>query len=69
MDDRVICSAKRYAKEHGSSISEMVGAYLSAVSAAASLPDRDAPVLRSVRGAMKKGGLKEYRKHLAVKYR
>ena len=69
VDGRVVSSAKRYAKQRGVSVSKMVECYLSAVSTAASLPYRDAPVLRSVRGALKKGGLEEYRKHLAVKYR
>lgn len=69
VDDRVVSSAKRYAKQRGLSVSEMVEAYLSAVADAASLPDRDAPILRSVRGSLKKADLKEYRKHLAIKYR
>lgn len=69
VDERVISSAKRYAKQRGLSVSEMVESYLSAVSNVASLPGRDAPILRSVRGSLKTGAVKEYRKHLAAKYR
>jgi antitoxin component of RelBE/YafQ-DinJ toxin-antitoxin module len=69
VDDRVVSSAKRYAKQRGLSVSGMVEAYLAAVANTASLPNRDAPVLRSVRGSLKKADLKEYRKHLAIKYR
>ena len=69
VDDQVVSSAKRYAKQCGLSVSQMVEAYLSAVANAAFLPDRDAPTLRLVRGSLKKADLKEYRKHLAIKYR
>lgn len=69
VDDQVVSSAKRYAKQRGVSVSEMVEAYLSEVANAASLPNRNAPILRSVRGSLKKANLKEYRKHLATKYR
>ena len=69
VDDQVISSAKRYAKQRGLSVSEMVEAYLSEVANAASLPDRSAPILRSLRGSLKKADLKEYRKHLTIKYR
>ena len=68
VDDRVVSSAKRYANERGLSVSEMVEAYLAAVANAASPADRNAPILRSVRGSLRKADLKEYRKHLAIKY-
>ena len=68
VDEEVISSAKRYAKQHGLSVSEMVEAYLTAIANAASLTGRDAPILRSVRGSLKKADFKEYRKHLAIKY-
>ena len=69
VDNKVISSAKLYAKQRGLSVSEMVEAYLSAVANAASLPDRDAPILRSVRGSLAKADLTGYRRHLAAKYR
>jgi hypothetical protein len=68
VDDRVVARAKRYAAQRGVSVSEMVEAYLSAVAdSPAKTPDT--PILRSVRGVLKKADLSEYRKHLAAKYR
>ena len=70
VEKSIISRAKRYAKQHGVSVSEMVETYLSAVSEASSRTDRDAPpILRSVRGALKKADIEEYREHLAAKYR
>jgi Family of unknown function (DUF6364) len=69
VDGRVVSSAKRYAKQHGISVSEMVEAYLAAVASSTSPATRDAPILRSVRGSLRKADLQEYRKHLAIKYR
>jgi antitoxin component of RelBE/YafQ-DinJ toxin-antitoxin module len=68
VDERVVSRAKRYAKQRGVSISEMVEAYLAAVATPSSAP-RDAPILRSVRGSLKKAHLGDYKKHLAAKYR
>ena len=70
VDDTVISRAKRYAKTQGVSISKMVEAYLSAVIAepATRIP-RDTPVLRSVRGILKKADVKDYKRYLATKYR
>lgn len=69
VDDRVISSAKRYAKQHGISVSEMVEAYLAVVANPASPAARNAPILRSLRGSLKTADLQESRKHLATKYR
>ena len=69
VDDQVVSSAKRYARKRGLSVSEMVEAYLSAVASEASHPNHDAPILRSVRGSLKKADPREYKKHLAIKYR
>jgi hypothetical protein len=68
VDDRVVARAKRYAAQRGVSVSEMVEAYLSAVTES-SPATSDAPILRTVRGILKKADLSEYRKHLAAKYR
>lgn len=69
VDDLVVSRAKRYAKQRGISISSMVEAYLAAL-AEPSLPaTRDAPILRSLRGSLKKADLEGYKKHLATKYR
>ena len=69
VDDRVVFRAKRYAKQRGVSISEIVEAYLDAVAEPCSPVKRDAPILRSLRGSLAKADLTGYRKHLAAKYR
>jgi hypothetical protein len=67
VNDRVVARAKRYAKQHRVSVSKMVEAYLSAV--AEPQPAPDTPVLRLVRGSLKRDCLQAYGKHLAAKYR
>ena len=69
VDDRVVSRAKRYANQRGVSVSEMVETYLASVVEAVSPATQDAPILRSVRGSLKKADLAGYRKHLAAKYR
>jgi hypothetical protein len=69
VDNRVVSRAKHYAKRQGVSISTMVEAYLAAVAEPPG-PATDAPpILRSMRGVLKKADIGEYRKHLAAKYR
>jgi Family of unknown function (DUF6364) len=68
VDDRVVARAKRYAKSKGVSLSGMVEAYLSAVAGTPPHAGSDAPILRSIRGSLRKADLSEYRKHLAAKY-
>lgn len=69
VDNRVVSRAKQYAKRRGVSVSEMVEAYLSAVAEPASPATEAVPILRSVRGVLKKAEIDEYRKHLTAKYR
>jgi hypothetical protein len=73
VDSRVVLRAKRYAKLRSVSISKMVETYLAMVAEPPSAVTRDAPVLRSVRGSLKKADGVEYkrayRRHLAAKYR
>jgi len=57
------------AKLRGISVSEMVEAYLTVVSEPPSPGTRNAPILRSVRGTLKKADIELYGKHLAAKYR
>jgi Na+-translocating ferredoxin:NAD+ oxidoreductase RnfE subunit len=64
----VVARAKRYAKQRGVSVSEMVESYLDAVSAPPE-PASAPPVLRSVRGILRKGSLQDYRRHLSRKHR
>ena len=68
VDSSVVSRAKRYAKQQGVSVSQMVEVYLASVSeppAVAEMP----PLLRSVRGILKKADVEHYRKHLSRKYR
>ncbi len=60
--------AKRYAKRQGTSVSKLVEDYLSAVTEPPEIPD-EPPVLRSLRGMLKRGSRADYRRHLAEKYR
>jgi len=67
VDPAVVSRAKRYAKQNGVSLSAMVEAYLASVSAPARAQELP-PILRSLRGILKKGDPEDYRKHLAEKY-
>ncbi len=69
VDDRVVSRAKQYAKKQGVSVSKMVETYLAAVAEPRSRATDGAPILRSVRGILKKADIGDYRKHLAAKYR
>ena len=69
VDERVVSRAKRYARQQGVSVSQMVEAYLEAVAEPTPLAERDAPILRSLRGSLKKADVEAYKRHLATKYR
>ncbi len=69
VDDRVVSSAKRYARLRGVSVSELVETYLAAVADPPAAEPGNAPVLRSVRGVLKGADVAEYRRHLSEKYR
>jgi len=70
VDEAVISRAKRFAKQQGISISEMVESYLAAFSATSPKGANAAPpILRSVRGVLHKADLPEYRRHLTEKHR
>jgi hypothetical protein len=69
VDERVVSRAKRYARKHGVSVSHMVEAYLEAVVEATAPAMPDAPILRSLRGSLKKADVEGHRRHLAIKYR
>lgn len=66
VDGRVVSRAKRYAKQRGVTVSAMVEAYLASVAEPVS---PDSPILRAVRGSLKKADIADYRKHLTAKYR
>jgi len=69
VNDAVVARAKRYAKARGVSISKMVEAYLSAVAEPSAPVAANTPILRSVRGVLKKADVKDYRRHLETKSR
>ena len=69
VDGRVVSNAKRYAKQRGVSVSEIVETYLSAIADPLPADAGRTPVLNSVRGILRKADISEYRKHLAAKYR
>jgi antitoxin component of RelBE/YafQ-DinJ toxin-antitoxin module len=64
VDDRVVSRAKHYAKRQGVSVSQMVEAYLDAVAEPAPANLRDAPILRSLRGVLKKANVEAYKRLL-----
>ncbi len=68
VDDQVVQRAKQYAKERGTSVSELVQSYLDAVSRPLKAVE-DPPVLREIRGILRKGDREDYRQHLIEKYR
>jgi uncharacterized protein DUF6364 len=68
VEKTVVSRARRYAKQQGVSVSEMVEAYLAAVVAPPGTGLRDAPILHSLRGSLKKADVEEYRSHLLKKY-
>jgi hypothetical protein len=73
VDEKVIAHAKHYAERNGVSVSSMVEAYLAEVSGLnkrqPSAGLNSTPVLRSLRGSLQKGDIKDYRRYLEVKYR
>ena len=70
VDSRVVSRAKRYAKQKGVSVSAMVETYLATVADPPSVPANEAPpILRSLRGTLKKADIEDYKKHLTAKYR
>ena len=68
IDEAVVTRAKRYARQRGLSVSRLGQTYLAVVSTPPQVGE-DPPVLRSLRGTLKKAGRGEYRRHLARKYR
>jgi len=69
VDDSVIERAKRYARTRGVSVSELVESYLDLVSRRTEAKQADTPVLRSIRGILKKADPEDYKRHLVRKYR
>jgi hypothetical protein len=68
VDEKVIERAKRFAEKRGTSVSRLVEQYLDLLARPPKLKE-DPPVLRQLRGILKKGDSKDYRRHLVEKYR
>ena len=68
LDPSVVSRAKRYAKQHDISISQMVETYLDLVTKPPVDEYPEPPVLRSLRGILKGANPRDYRKHLVGKY-
>ena len=71
IDEAVVSQAKKYARENGVSISELVEEYFRALTAAEEeeAKAKDLPILRMVRGKLNRADPQDYRRHLAEKYR
>jgi|HubBroStandDraft_2_1064218.scaffolds.fasta_scaffold3161467_1 hypothetical protein len=70
VDPAVAANAKEWARRKGTSVSHLVEVYLSSVTMASSGHEApDPPVLRSLRGVLKKADPDAYKKHLSQKYR
>jgi hypothetical protein len=69
VEKTVVSRARRYAKQRGVSVSSMVETYLAAVADPSPPNTKDAPILRSLRGTLKKADIEDYRRHLSSKYK
>jgi hypothetical protein len=71
VDGKVIAGAKRYAEEKGTSVSQLVEAFLGGLSSSPPPTDPLPPITRRLHGVLRGAALssKEYRNYLARKYR
>lgn len=67
VDPEIVETARRYAADHATSISQLVEDFLRTLTAS---PSRSggAPVLKRLRGSLKGVDIEDYRQHLAEKY-
>jgi hypothetical protein len=68
VDPAVVEAAKRYAAAHGTSVSQLVEAFLATVSAE-NAPSRTTPVLARLRGVLSGVSIADHQDYLAAKYR
>jgi hypothetical protein len=68
VDPSVIKRAKRYAKQHGISVSQMVETYLVTLTKPPASQQTEPPVLRALSGILKGIDPEDYRKHLVDKH-
>ena len=68
VDAAVVARAKQFAAVQGKSLSALVERYLAEVSSSPSPEPGGAPVLRRLRGVLRKGSLEDYRAHRVKKH-
>jgi len=68
VEPSLVSRAKRYAKQHGTSVSAVVEAYLASLTEVP-VERQVPPILRSLRGILKTGSVKAHQRHLAEKHR
>jgi hypothetical protein len=69
VNEGVVSEAKRYAKARGTSVSRLVETMLELMSSHGHDAPAATPVLRRLRGSLKRGSVSDYRRHLERKYR
>lgn len=69
VDARVVERAKRYARAHGTSVSQLVQKMLDIASAPAPADAEAPPVLSRLRGSLSRGTRRDYHAYLERKYR
>jgi hypothetical protein len=72
VDSVVVAKAKRYARQHGTSVSRLVEGYLSDVTHSSTKGESQEalpPILASLRGILRKANREDYLKYLETKYR
>jgi Family of unknown function (DUF6364) len=68
VDPSVIRRAKRYAKQQGTSVSQMVETYLASATKPPATEGGESPGLRALSGILKGVDPEDYRRHLVKKY-
>ena len=67
IDPKVIAAGKRFAADHGTSVSRLVETFLDTVTRTPEVPS-ETPVLARLRGSLRGADTADYRDHLARKY-
>jgi hypothetical protein len=69
VNTRVIERATRHARARGTSVSQLVEAFLRAATAPIPAAEAPPPILGRLRGSLRRGRLEDYRRALARKHR
>jgi len=68
VDSQVVQKAKRYARTQRTSVSRLVESYLQLLGTSR-VEAGEPPVLRELRGLLRRGSAADYRRHVIRKYR